>query len=220
MSQRAFSPLRIGLLTILGLLSFFSLSQPVYADQPHVGRKEAAKYFIGEKANEDRGVASTEVGGGSTDHVLMLHIGAFVNSHAYNWDNGDSDAGRANYGVTYLLDTWSSMDVNLRLDFNEYKLQDSHPIKLSILPLLTFPMAESHFPVYFGAGAGPGIFFKQANGYSNLSLDYQLVVGVRFMDLYENLGAFAELGIKNHILLTSGGQFNGTALNVGAVFTF
>jgi hypothetical protein len=217
MSQRVFSHLSF----VLILSSFLSFSSLVFAQsQPRVGRRAAAKYFENDQSNADRTVASSSGSGGSTEHVLMLHIGGFLSSHAYNWDGGDDNAGKANYGVTYLLDTWSSMDVNLRLDFNEYKLQDSHPIKLSILPLLTFPMAESHFPVYFGAGAGPGIFFKQANGYSNLSFDYQFVVGARFMDLYENLGAFAELGIKNHILLTSGGQFNGTALNVGAVFTF
>lgn len=217
MSHRVFSQLVFGLV----LASILSLSSSVFAQsQPHVGRRAAAKYFEGDQSNQnnsDRTVASSS---SSDEHVLMLHIGGFINSHAYNWDGGGDNAGKANYGVTYLLDTWSSMDVNLRLDFNEYKLEDSHPIKLSILPLLTFPMAQSHFPVYFGAGAGPGIFFKQANGYSNLSFDYQLVVGARFMNLYENLGAFAELGIKNHILLTSGGQFNGTALNVGAVFTF
>src|SRR6185312_1970003 len=199
---------------ISSLIAFSSFAK---ADQPHVGRKAAAKYFQGETNQTDPTAASSS---GSTSHMLMLGVGAFVSSHAYNWDNGDSNAGRASYGITYLLDTWASMDVNLRLDFNEYQLQDTHPIKLSILPLLTFPMAESKFPVYFGVGAGPGVFFKQANGYSNLSIDYQLVAGVRFFDLYENLGAFAEFGLKNHILLTSGGQFNGTALTVGAVFTF
>lgn len=191
------------------------LSSQAQAEQPHVGRRAAAKYFQGETSQEDRVVASS---GGS--HVLMLGVGGFLTSHAYNWQDGNSNAGRASYGITYLLDTWASMDVNLRLDFNEYQLSGVHPIKLSLLPLITFPMADTKFPVYFGFGAGPGIFFKQANGYSDLSLDYQLVAGVRFFDLYENLGAFAEFGLKNHILLTSGGQFNGTALTVGAVFTF
>jgi hypothetical protein len=187
------------------------------AQQPKVGRKAAAKYFEAEQPSDVRSTASSS---GSTSHLLMLGVGAFVSSHAYNWDGGNTNAGRASYGITYLLDTWASMDVNLRLDFNEYQLTDTHPIKLSILPLITFPMADTKFPIYFGAGAGPGVFFKQASGYSDLSLDYQLVAGVRFFDLYENLGAFAEFGLKNHILLTSGGQFNGTALTVGAVFTF
>lgn len=214
MSQRAFLPLILSFF----LTSTLMLSQ-AHADQPRVGRKAAAKYFEGDHSSEDRSTASSSSNSGIS-HLLMLDIGAFVNSQAYNWQEGGSSAGRASYGLTYLMDTWASMDVNLRIDFNEYQLEGIHPIKMSILPLLTFPMAESRFPIYFGAGAGPGIFFKQASGYSNLSLDYQLVVGVRFFDLYENLGAFTEFGLKNHILLTSGGQFNGTALTVGAVFTF
>jgi hypothetical protein len=210
MSQRAFF-----FLIVLLVSGVFTLqSSGAFAQEPRVGRKAAAKYFEAERPAE----TSSSFSSGS--HVLMLDVGGFVNSHAYNWQDADTSAGRASYGITYLLDTWSSMDVNLRLDFNEYQLNGVHPIKLSILPLITFPMAETRFPIYFGAGAGPGIFFKQADGYSNLSLDYQLVVGVRFFDLYNNLGFFTEFGLKNHIHLTSGGQFNGTALTVGAVFTF
>ena len=112
------------------------------------------------------------------------------------------------------------MDLNLRFDFNEYQLDSDRATKLSLLPLLTFPPASSHFPLYFGLGAGLGIFFQQIPDESNISFDYQLVAGARFADLIENFGVFVEFGLKNHLQVLSDGQFNGTALTTGAVFTF
>jgi hypothetical protein len=152
----------------------------------------------------------------------MLHIGGYSSSTSYAWKDSTkrNGVGKATYGLTYLLDQWGGMDVNLRFDFNEYKIDDERASKLSIIPLLTFPKAETKFPLYFGLGAGAGVFFTQLQDESNLSLDYQLLLGARFIDLYQNLGAFIEFGLKNHLHLLSDGQFNGMATSVGAVFTF
>jgi hypothetical protein len=51
-------------------------------------------------------------------------------------------------------------------------------------------------------------------------LDYQLIAGARFFDVFENAGFFIESGLKNHLQLWDQGQFNGTFLSAGAVFTF
>jgi hypothetical protein len=110
--------------------------------------------------------------------------------------------------------------LNVRFDFTEYKLDSDRATKLSILPLITFPSISTRFPLYFGIGAGAGVFFTQVSEESNLSFDYQLITGVRFTDLLEHTGVFVEFGLKNHLLLLSDGQFNGTALSAGAIFTF
>lgn len=199
----------------LGLTSVASA-----ADQPRVGRRAAAKYF-GKDVEPSREVAAEE-SSYSGDRLLMLHIGGYSNSSSYQWkdSNRRNGVGKATYGVTYLFDKWAGLDVNVRFDFNEYKIDEERATKLSAMPLWTFPAAETKFPLYFGGGVGAGVYFTQLADESNISLDYQLVVGTRFLDLIENAGFFAEYGLKNHLHLLSDGQFNGAAVSVGAVFSF
>lgn len=198
---------------------------------PVVGKKAADKYFgrspaaavdvtEADSSSDDR--ESRRFSGGGGEEMMMLSLGTFLNSTSYNWKGSDKreDIGRLSYGVTYLFDRWSKLDTNLRMDFNEFKLDDQRALKLSLMPLWTFPAAESRFPIYFGFGMGLGVFFQQVPEESNLSFDYQLVAGARFMDLFENFGFFVEAALKNHLHLLSDGQFNGTALTAGAVFTF
>lgn len=190
------------------------------AQSPKVGRKAAAKYFETEAPASDRAPARERGGGG--EQLLMLSLGTYMGSKAYQWKGSGSrdNVGRNSYGITYLFEQWAGMDMNLRADFNEYKIEDDRAVKLSLMPLITFPRAESRFPLYFGIGGGLGVFFQQVSEESNLSFDYQLVAGARFMDLFESAGFFFELGMKNHLHLLSDGQFNGTALTAGAVFSF
>ena len=181
---------------------------------PTVGRKAAQKYF--DKAED---AAQSAYSG---ENLLMLHLGTYMNSQAYQWKlNGKQEnTGKVNYGVTYLFDQWSGLDLNFRADFSEYNVDSSRAVKLSLMPLLTFPRAETRFPLYFGLGLGAGVFFQQIENESNLSLDYQLIAGARFQELFETVGLFFEFGLKNHLHLLSDGQFNGTAFAAGLAFTF
>ncbi|HWU44297.1 MAG TPA: hypothetical protein VN132_12690, partial [Bdellovibrio sp.] len=147
----------------------------------------------------------------------------YVSSQSYDWGKQGQQNGVGGNGLdlTYRMGEWyKSMDLNLRVGYNEYDVGGEDASKLSFMPMITFPDASSRFPLYFGAGVGLGIFLKQANGKSPLSLDYQLVAGARFFDVVENTGFFIEAGLKNHLLITSSGQLNGTFLAGGLVFTF
>lgn len=199
-------------------LAFF-VPQVVSAQAPRVGRDAAAKYFGNPPPDQEREVAQSYSGG---DRLLALQIGGFIKSAAYEWGGGGKKekVGKASYGVTYLFDQWAGIDVNIRGDFNEYKIGDERAIKFSIMPLWTVPMAESNFPLYFGLGTGLGVYFKQIEDESNISFDYQLVAGLRLRDVLESVGFVVEFGLKNHLHLLSDGQFNGTALTVGTVFSF
>jgi len=200
---------------ILGLSLLFFLSFSALAQQPQVGRKAAEKYF-----QEDQKLIGQE--SSSVENVLMLHLGRFINSQAYDWGSAAqvNDGGQAIYGVTYLFDQWHGMDLNIRADFQEFSLSNNRAVKIALLPLWTFPRAETKFPLYFGIGAGLGIFMQQLSNKSNLSFDYQLVMGARFFDITPGFGAFVEYGLKNHLHILSNGQFNGTAFAGGVVFTF
>lgn len=195
------------------------LSVSAFAEEkPQVGREAAAKYF------QKRGPDDASSGNvGPDDHYLAIHVGKFMSAQAWDWGSKgrEDNTGSASYGVTYRLDEWNrSMDLGIRVDFNEYDVAGEKPLKMSLMPVLTFPDASSRFPLYFGAGAGLGVFFKQVVDESPLSFDYQLFMGARFFNIFENTGFFVETGMKNHLLLTSSGQFNGVFLTGGAVFTF
>jgi len=198
------------------------------AEKPKVGRKAAEKYFEKEVTADpthrsQRGANRVPAEEGEDrERLLMLSVGTHLNSTSYAWKGSDkrTEVGRSSYGVTYMFDDYYGMDFNLRLDFNEYKLDEIRATKFSILPLLTFPKMETRFPLYFGFGLGLGVFFQQVEQESSLALDYQLLGGARFMDLFDNFGFFIELAMKNHLHLLSDGQLNGTTLTVGGVFTF
>ncbi len=176
-----------------------------------VGRMAAQKYFV----------KDVQTGGNINTRLLSLHIGGYLHSKAYQWGNRASaeQAGVQTTGVTYKIGEWTqTMDLNLRVDYFQFEIERERPIKISFLPLLTFPDSATNFPLYFGIGAGPGIFLSQMAKESSLSLDYQLIFGVRWNDIWHNSGFFIESGIKDHLHVLSDGQFTSQFLTAGAVF--
>jgi hypothetical protein len=202
------------------VLCFLVTSSAIGKEAPVVGRKAAQKYFAQAQDPEETYVSENRRAPG--EEVLMLHLGGYSSSASYAWkdNNKRTGVGKATYGVTYLFDEWAGMDLNLRFDFNEFQIDDERASKLSILPLVTFPRAERRFPLYFGFGAGAGVFFTQLQDESNLSFDYQLILGFRYMNALDTLGFFLEFGLKNHLHVLSDGQFNGMPLSGGVVFSF
>lgn len=192
---------------------------------PQTGKSAASEYFKRRKT-----VASTEVEPtrqltqvGGSDRVMSVMVGSFINDKAYRWGrkDRDKDAGEMMFGVTYRVGEWTaSMDLNFRAELMTYSVDGETPLKLSVMPVITFPDARSDFPLYFGAGAGVGIFFDQVADESDLSLDYAIVIGGRFMELWDGGGLCVETGVKGHIHLLSSGQQDGVFLSVGGIFTF
>jgi len=203
-------------MSLFFFLSFSAIAQNQQSAQPTVGRKAAEKYF-----QEDRKIVEEEHSS-SVENVLMLHLGRFINSQAYDWGSTSplNDTGQALYGITYLFDQWHGMDLNIRIDFHEFNVSNNRAVKIALLPLWTFPKVETRFPLYFGIGGGLGIFMQQLTNKSNLSFDYQFIMGARFLDITPGFGAFVEFGLKNHLHLLSNGQFNGTNFAGGVVFNF
>lgn len=190
------------------------------ANQP-TGRKAAEKFFT---KNPSQTQESSSRITSSDDHYMMVGLGAFVNSKSYKWGpkRSDDDPGEFLATVTYRFGEWvNSMDMLFRLEYQTYDVEASKdPKKLSLLPMIIFPDARSGFPLYFGAGIGLGIFMSQPDNESNLSLDYQLVVGGRMLNVFNSVGFYIETGIKNHVHLLSSGQFDGVFVTFGSTFTF
>lgn len=181
----------------------------------NTGRGEASKYFTKNRAPAESSSPS--------DHYLALHMGGFISSESYVWGREEKveDVGKLTAGITYKTSEWvNSADLLLRADFQSYSVDESKPVKMSVIFAAAFPDSSSRFPLYFGAGIGPGIYFKQAKSESPISLDYQLFGGLRFFDVFPGIGFFAESGLKNHFHLLSDGQFNSVFFALGTVFTF
>jgi hypothetical protein len=210
---RVFSMGKITLILVsIFLVSFQALAEPV------VGRGAATGYMGKAPVSEEK---LSYVG--SRNHYLALHLGKLVNAESWKWgkNSKSKNVGSATVGVTYRVkERMDTTDFLIRIDFNEYDIDGKKPQKLSFLPMILFPEASSEFPLYFGAGLGLGVFFKQLDAESSLALDYQLIVGIRFFDVFENVGLFLESGLKNHIQLTDDGQVNSSFISTGALFTF
>lgn len=200
--------------------------EPVYRDAPvknqPTGKGAAQKFFNNKSSDSSESSSSSTNSFGGEDHYMMLGLGAFVNSKSYKWGPNAEDSGEFTAGVTYRFGEWvNSMDFLVRMEYQTFDHDVSKdPKKISILPTLIFPDARSGFPLYFGGGLGLGIFFNQLDDESNLSFDYQLFVGGRVLNVFNTVGFFAEMGIKNHIHLLSSGQFDGVFFTAGSVFTF
>jgi hypothetical protein len=196
--------------------------------KPKVGRHAVEKYMNhGRKqaagANGSRQPASLRQQSTNDSHYLAIHVGSFVSDTAYKWgsDTPSNNVGRINTGLTYRVGEWiNSMDLAIRIDYSQFSFGQEKANKLSFLPIVMFPDANSKFPLFFGAGAGIGIFMNQIKRESAMSLDYQLVAGARFLDIFDHTGLFVEGGLKNHLFMFSDGQFNGAFLSLGSVFSF
>ncbi len=195
-----------------------------------VGERAARRYFVTRDAA--RRAADDDSGGGggglrspaaSGERYMSVHVGTFLNDKQYRWGSRDhnDDVGQLVTGVTYRVGEWvNSMDLLFRGELITYEIDGEHPTKLSLMPMIAFPDAKSDFPLYFGAGAGLGLFFNQVDEESDLSLDYQIVAGLRFPELFDTMGLIFETGWKGHIHLLSSGQFDGVFLTTGLVFEF
>ncbi|NQY99731.1 MAG: hypothetical protein HRT45_03560 [Bdellovibrionales bacterium] len=230
--------------TLVSTLTFSAYAQiEVYDDEsgsetrqakPKTGRDAAADYFIKRKQNRSDARQPSKPGrvgdyrpatrsvASNGDRFLSLSAGVFFDNESYAWgeDNQD-DVANFTAGVTYRVGEWvSSMDMNFRADITSYTLDEGDALKISMMPIVTFPDARSGFPLYFGAGGGLGVFFRQIDDESHLSFDYTIMAGARIMEVIEGMGVMMEVGMKNHVLLLSDGQFNGAYFSIGSVFEF
>ena len=213
-----------GQLKIRAVLCILLASCISYANAPRVGKAAAAKYF--EKAPEAQGkntrtMASEGVTSGAEDRFLAVGISSFTKSESYNWgNNSEQSIGKLGLDLSYKLSQTHYVDYGLRISYSEYVPLNQKANKMSFLYAVTLPDSNSKFPLFFGAAAGPGIFFTQLKDESSITLDYQLFLGLRIFNLFDSTGFYIEGGMKNHLQLTSDGQLNGTYISAGVIFTF
>lgn len=205
-------------------IGFLSSDFALAAGAPKVGRAAAAKYFQQnpDAQKQTRYTASEDGSISAGERYLMFGGSLFTKTEAYNWGtiNKQEDIGKYGVDMTYRLDSTNYIDYALKVAYTEYEAQSQRANKMSFMYAAILPDAGSKFPLYFGAAAGPGVFFTQLPNESPVTLDYQLFLGLRIFDLFGSTGFYLEGGMKNHLQLTSDGQLNGTYMSAGAIFSF
>ena len=192
------------------------------AAAPEGGTKKADQYFKTRKGTAKAAPTTTqETGSSQPPHYMAVHFGTFFSNEHYNWAQGSNNLHNLNAGVTYRLGEWvNSMDFAIRVEYTNFVFDYYAAKQISIVPIITFPDASSHFPLYVGGGVGLGLFTQQVPSRSPVALDWQVFAGVRVLNIWDKVGVMVESGMKNHVLVGSPGQFNGVYVNVGAVFVF
>ena len=204
----------------------FLISLNLFAEAPKVGRSAAARYFQNEKAAERRGLANESESSSTNqrkEHYMAIGIGTFSESTAYNWGQSGKEEKIGKWGadLTYRFAEQEYLfDQALKVSYVQFGPANQEASKLSFLYAVTLPEAGSKFPLYFGAAGGLGLYLKQLEKESVISLDYQLYLGLRAFNIFDTMGLFVEGGLRNHLHVTSDGQFNGTFLSLGSVFVF
>lgn len=199
----------------LFLAFFFALPPSSYA--ANTGRAAALKYFSkktpgGSRAPQSRISAPVMVG---APGLVSLSVGTLVSSQSYQWAGDDLSGWNAE--VAYQPPGGDYFSRGYHLELQKFNDQSQEFSKLSFLFSLTFPRKIS-FPVYIGAALGPGFFFSQKRGESELSLDYKGFVGFRLN--HERSQYFVQSGVKNHIHMLSDGQFIGWFVSSGVAYKF
>ncbi|MBC7752726.1 MAG: hypothetical protein H7Z71_00715 [Moraxellaceae bacterium] len=223
--------LNLKILHSLLFFTIFNTGVSSFAGAPKVGRTAAARYFQLEKQAERRGTASADDDSSSSsysgkrlqDHFMALGFGTFSDGTAYNWAHNGKEEKIGKWGadLTYRFAEQEYLfDESLRISYNQYRPAEQDSSKLSLLYAITFPEAASKFPIYFGGAAGLGVYLKQIDQESLISFDYQLYLGLRAFNLFDSVGFYVEGGLRNHLHITSDGQFNGTFLSLGTIFNF
>ena len=193
-------------------------TRPVYT--PTVTGEAAKAKYMKRNPSSERSTSSY-VGGGS--HFLSVHMGTGTESTAHRWgkNSRETDVTDLILGVNYRVGEWqNSMDLSVRVNFEKFSIAGDNPRKISFMPTLSFPDANAGFPLYVGGGIGLGVFLDQVESESSLSLDYSIFTGLRFFDLFNNVGVLTEIGLNNHLHILSDGQYNSVYIAVGSVFTF
>ncbi len=212
---------------LVGSLSIFDGVCALAAESPRVGRDAAREYM---KKGHYPPVGSSETTEGSYgrssstgSHYIGLQVGRFLNSESYEWALTEKidQVAQTNFTIEYLISQeYANFDIGMRIEHTSYRVLEYSPAKVSVLASWTFPEVETRFPLYFGAALGPGFFVRQLPNESNLTLDYEIYMGLRFLEIQSAFGLSLEGGLKNHLHVLTNGQLNGNYMALGSTFLF
>ena len=194
----------------LTLLTLFSFSS--YSSQGTGYKNILKNYFSSRKSN-----TSTYYG---APRSLALLVGASVYGETKD-EQQDLFSSRV-FGYNQRIKEFRTIgDFNLRIELGAVELESQRSFRISVAPHFTLPDIRSGFPVYVGVGGGFGLFPRHIlKKQPALSLNAQMLIGVRFIDVYKNVGFMMELNLKMHTPFQDMKLYMELLANMGFVFSF
>lgn len=157
--------------------------------RPPVGKKAADSYILSTymtKANQ------YEKNTKSRGYSIGIYLTHFTISTAYHSPLSPKEQGFSS-GLIYLQEFSASSNLFFRGHLSLDKSNNRH-WSLSVIPLILYNLS----PIYVGAG-GPGLnFFLNAPDSNNVfALDWQILAGIRFFEIFNFFNFFIEARWKN-----------------------
>jgi len=112
-------------------------------------------------------------------------------------------------------------DLQLRASLLLSELDYDKEFSLELTPLFTFPELATRFPIYLGFGLGFGFYpFYIIEKKPSFSFHSPFLFGLRFFELYSNLGAGLELDLRLHFPLNELQFYLENRLQLYLIFQF
>ena len=112
-------------------------------------------------------------------------------------------------------------DLNLNVALFSSEMQKQNAVLLELAPRFTLPTIQSGFPLYVGLGLGFGFYPRYIiKKKPALSLSGQFFTGLRFFNIYHNIGLIAELNLRIHTPLNELDIYLETLAQLALVFRY
>ena len=112
-------------------------------------------------------------------------------------------------------------DLNIQFSFSSLQLDRQKALLLEVMPQLSFPEMRSAFPIYLGLGIGLGFYPRNIiRKKPSLSLSGEFFAGLRFLNLYHNLGFSSEINLRMHTPFNEWEVYLEALARVAVVFCF
>ena len=112
-------------------------------------------------------------------------------------------------------------DLHLKVSMFSSQMPTQKATLLEVTPFISIPEIQTTFPFYIGMGLGVGFYPRYLiQKLPSASINTQLFVGLRFLEIYYNLGFFTELNLKIHYPLSEMKVYLSTISQWGFIFRF
>lgn len=112
-------------------------------------------------------------------------------------------------------------DLNLQVAMFSSKLATRRATLLEVSPRISIPEVQTAFPLYIGLGLGLGFYPRYIiKKLPPFSVNNQFFIGLRFFEIYHNLGFSAEINLRMHYLFSELEIYLETFAQMGLILNF
>ncbi len=112
-------------------------------------------------------------------------------------------------------------DLNLQWSVFSTRLERHRVFFLEVTPRISFPEVQAAFPLYIGLGAGVGFYPRYlVRKVASVSLNGQVFMGFRLLELYHNLGFSSEINLKMYHPFSETSNYLDVLCQMGLIFSF